>query len=223
MRAKLGGGSFTTINRVCEGVLWLTEGRRRRRVGEVPGDLVEIGQRAGGQRIYAAVQRQASSKIELIEADSRKQIDAADAPAESGSGNRKRGSNRRRRPRPPRNRPAADALARPDRAEAGAARAGIEHSNARDRGRPAECASRSRDQEAQKRALRRGGARRLAEAESHRQSSRLQKALRPRGGTSPRWAAPIGKRLTKVAAAAEAETATARRRARGATDTTLES
>jgi hypothetical protein len=43
---------------------------------EVPADLVEIGQRAVAA-IYAAVQRQAASKIELIEMNSRKLIDPA--------------------------------------------------------------------------------------------------------------------------------------------------
>ena len=42
----------------------------------VPADLVEIGQRAVAA-IYAAVQRQAASKIELIEMNSRKLIDPA--------------------------------------------------------------------------------------------------------------------------------------------------
>jgi len=74
VRAKLGGGSFTTINRVLTTVLAHRE-TQATQISEVPADLVEIGQRAVAA-IYAAVQRQASSKIELIEADSRKQIDA---------------------------------------------------------------------------------------------------------------------------------------------------
>jgi len=71
-------------------------------ISEVPADLVEIGQRAVAA-IYAAVQRQAASKIELIETNSRKLIDAAITPAEAPS--RSNDSNarpsKRRRPSPP--------------------------------------------------------------------------------------------------------------------------
>src|ERR1700722_17080465 len=75
VRSKLGGGSFTTINRVLAEVLSQRQ-TQATQISEVPADLVDIGQRAVAS-IYAAVQRQAASKIELIETDSRKQIDAA--------------------------------------------------------------------------------------------------------------------------------------------------
>jgi chromosome segregation ATPase len=75
VRAKLGGGSFTTISKALSGVLSQRQ-RQATQISEVPGDLVEIGQRAVAA-IYAAVQRQASAKVELIEADARKQIDSA--------------------------------------------------------------------------------------------------------------------------------------------------
>ena len=75
VRSKLGGGSYTTINRVLTTVL---EKRQTyaTQISEVPADLVEIGQRAVAA-IYAAIQRQAASKIELTESNSRKLIDAA--------------------------------------------------------------------------------------------------------------------------------------------------
>ena len=75
VRAKLGGGSYTTISRVLGAVLQNRQSQATQ-ISDVPPDLIEIGQRAVGA-IYAAVQRQAASKIELIETDSRKQIDAA--------------------------------------------------------------------------------------------------------------------------------------------------
>ncbi len=75
VRAKLGGGSFTTISKVLSEVLAQRQ-TQATQVSEVPADLVEIGQRSVAA-IYAAVQRQATAKIELIEADARKQIDAA--------------------------------------------------------------------------------------------------------------------------------------------------
>ena len=75
VRSKLGGGSYTTINRVLTEVLQKRQ-THATQISEVPSDLVEIGQRAVAA-IYAAVQRQAASKIELIETNSRKLIDAA--------------------------------------------------------------------------------------------------------------------------------------------------
>ncbi len=72
VRAKLGGGSYTTISRVLGAVLQNRQSQATQ-ISDVPPDLIEIGQRAVGA-IYAAVQRQAASKIELIETDSRKQI-----------------------------------------------------------------------------------------------------------------------------------------------------
>src|ERR1035438_4181006 len=75
VRSKLGGGSFTTISKVLGDVLSQRK-TQATQISEVPGDLVEIGQRAVAA-IYAAVQRQATTKIELIEADARKQVDTA--------------------------------------------------------------------------------------------------------------------------------------------------
>ncbi len=75
VRAKLGGGSFTTINKVLGEVLAQRQSQAAE-VSEVPADLIDIGQRAVAS-IYAAVQRQANAKIEALEADARKQIDAA--------------------------------------------------------------------------------------------------------------------------------------------------
>jgi len=73
VRSKLRGGSFTTINRVLTTVLL-----SQRQTHATPD------QRAVAA-IYAAVQRQAGGKIELIERNSRKQIDAANhARAEAG-------------------------------------------------------------------------------------------------------------------------------------------
>jgi hypothetical protein len=107
MRSKLGGGSYTTINRVLTEVLQKRQ-THATQISEVPSDLVEIGQRAVAA-IYAAVQRQAASKIELIETNSRKLIDAANharprRPSRSNGSKAK--PNRRRRPsRPPTERP----------------------------------------------------------------------------------------------------------------------
>ena len=75
VRAKLGGGSFTTINKVLGEVLSHRQSEAAQ-VSEVPADLIDIGQRAVAS-IYAAVQRQANAKIEALEADARKHIDAA--------------------------------------------------------------------------------------------------------------------------------------------------
>ena len=74
VRAKLGGGSYTTINRLLADVLAQRQSQAAD-VSEVPADLIEIGQHAVAS-IYAAVQRQANAKIEAIEVDARKQIDA---------------------------------------------------------------------------------------------------------------------------------------------------
>jgi hypothetical protein len=75
VRSKLGGGSHTTINRVLTAVLLPQRRTHATQISEVPADLVEIGQRAVAA-IYA-VQRQAAGKIELIETNSRNQIDPA--------------------------------------------------------------------------------------------------------------------------------------------------
>jgi chromosome segregation ATPase len=75
VRSKLGGGSYTTINKILGEVLSQRQ-TVAAQVSEVPTDLVEIGQKAVAA-IYAAVQRQAAAKIDLIEADARKQIEAA--------------------------------------------------------------------------------------------------------------------------------------------------
>src|SRR5271156_983471 len=75
VRSKLGGGSFTTINKALAAVQ-LQRRTEATQISEVPADLVDIGQRAVAA-IYAAVQRQAAAKIELIEADARHRIDTA--------------------------------------------------------------------------------------------------------------------------------------------------
>ena len=75
VRAKLGGGSFTTINKILSGVLEQRQ-TEAAQANQLPAELVEIGQRAV-VAIYAAVNRASATKIDLIEADARKQIDAA--------------------------------------------------------------------------------------------------------------------------------------------------
>ena len=65
VRSKLGGGSYTTINKILGEVLSQRQ-TVAAQVSEVPSDLVEVGQRAVAA-IYAAVQRQAAAKVELIE------------------------------------------------------------------------------------------------------------------------------------------------------------
>jgi len=70
-------------------------------ISGVPANLVEIGQRAV-EAIYAAVQLQATGKIELIESNSRKQIDAANhARAEAASRSNDSNAKLSKRPRPP--------------------------------------------------------------------------------------------------------------------------
>jgi chromosome segregation ATPase len=75
VRAKLGGGSYTSISRILNEVLAQRRAEATQ-VTQLPPDLLEIGQRAVGA-IYAAVKQSAAAKIELIESDARKHIDAA--------------------------------------------------------------------------------------------------------------------------------------------------
>lgn len=75
VRAKLGGGSYTTINKVLGEVL-AQRHTQAAQVSEIPPDLLDVGQRAVAS-IFASVQRSAADKIALIESDARKNIEAA--------------------------------------------------------------------------------------------------------------------------------------------------
>ena len=75
VRAKIGGGSFTTINKLLGEVLAQRQ-TQVAQVSDLPPDLLEVGQRAVAS-IYASVQRSATDKIAVIEAEARKNIDAA--------------------------------------------------------------------------------------------------------------------------------------------------
>ncbi len=75
VRAKLGGGSFTTINKLLGEVLAQRQ-TQATQVSDLPPDLLEVGQRAVAS-IFASVQRSAADKIALIEADARKNIESA--------------------------------------------------------------------------------------------------------------------------------------------------
>lgn len=83
VRAKLGGGSYTTINRALAEVMQARQSGPAK-LAEIPADLIEIGQKAVAA-IYTAVQRQTMATIESIEGDARRQIEAAQAArAEAG-------------------------------------------------------------------------------------------------------------------------------------------
>src|ERR1700759_5118722 len=75
VRTKLGGGSFTTISRLLSNVLVHRKGFGTQK-SDAPADLVEVGQRTVST-IYAAVNRHANTRIEIVEADASKQVDAA--------------------------------------------------------------------------------------------------------------------------------------------------
>lgn len=77
VRAKLGGGSYTTINRALAEIMQARQ-TGPSKITEIPADLIEIGQKAVAA-VYTAVQRQAMATIESIEADTRRQIEAAQA------------------------------------------------------------------------------------------------------------------------------------------------
>lgn len=83
VRAKLGGGSYTTINRALAEVMQARQSGPAK-LTEIPADLIEIGQKAVAA-IYTAVQRQTMATIESIEGDARRQVEAAQAArAEAG-------------------------------------------------------------------------------------------------------------------------------------------
>ena len=181
VRAKIGGGSYTTINRVLSAVL---EQRQTHaiQISEIPPDLVEIGQRAVAQ-IYAAVQRQAASKIELIEANSRKQIDAATharAQAALEIEGLEREAEQAADALVISHQATHDALTRAERAEATAlaGQAEIQRLERAIVGAQADAqAARESDREAQKRAARSEDARRSFEEGTRKEIDRLQKSL----------------------------------------------
>jgi chromosome segregation ATPase len=181
VRSKIGGGSFTTINKVLAEVQ-LRRQTQAIQISEVPSDLVEIGQRAVAA-IYAAVQRQAAAKIELIEADARQRIDATNrARAEAAleierlEGDVEQGTEALATAQ----QSIQDSLARAERAEATAkaAQSEIERLTRAFAGAQADAQSaRESDQESQRRSMRAEDARRTSEAESRKENDRLQKAL----------------------------------------------
>lgn len=181
VRAKLGGGSFTTISKL------LSEALARRQtqatqVSEVPSDLVEIGQRAVAS-IYATVQRQAAAKIELIEADAHKQIEVANharAEAALEIERLEREGEQSAEGLVVAQKATQDAIARAERGEATAqaSRDEIKHLTQVLAGAQADAqAARESDREAQQRAARSEDARRAAEVESRKETDRLQTAL----------------------------------------------
>ena len=208
VRAKLGGGSFTTINKVL-GVVLAQRKTEATQVSEVPADLVEIGQRAVAS-IYAAVQRQATTKIELIEADARKQIDAANhARAEAALEIERLESEGEQSAEALAIAQKAnqDATARAERAEATAqaSRDEIKHLTQVIATAQADAqAARESDREAQQRATRSEDARRTAEAESRKEIDRLQKALTRAEAQTESGRAEV-ERLTQRLTAVEAE------------------
>src|ERR1700679_2586307 len=181
VRSKLGGGSYTTINRVLTTVLAQRQ-THATQISEVPADLVEIGQRAVAA-IYAAVQRQAASKTELIETNSRKLIDAANharAEAALEIERLEREVEQAAEVLAAAQRATQDALTRAERAEATATagQAEIQRLERAIGGAQADAqAARESDQEAQKRADRSEDARRAGEAETRKEIDRLQKSL----------------------------------------------
>jgi chromosome segregation ATPase len=181
VRHKLGGGSYTTINKVLGAVLQNRQSQATQ-ISDVPPDLIEIGQRAVGA-IYAAVQRQAASKIELIETDSRKQIDAANharAEAALEIERLEREAEQATESLVAAQRATQDALGRAERAEATvtAGQAEIQRLERAIVGAQADAQSaRESDQEAQKRASRSEDERRAFEAETRKELDQLHKAL----------------------------------------------
>jgi chromosome segregation ATPase len=181
VRAKLGGGSFTTISKLLSEALAQRQ-TQATQVSEVPSDLVEIGQRAVAS-IYAAVQRQATAKIELIEADAHKQIDAANharAEAALEIERLEREGEQAAEGLVAAQKATQDAIARAERGEATAqaSREEIKHLTQVLAGAQADAqAARESEREAQQRAARSEDARRAAEVESRKETDRLQTAL----------------------------------------------
>jgi chromosome segregation ATPase len=210
VRSKLGGGSFTTINRVLATVLAQRQ-THAAQISDVPPDLVALGQQSIAT-IYAAVQRQAASKIELIETNSRKLIDAANlarAEAALEIERLEREAEHAAETLAVSQRATQDALTRAERAEATAlaAREEIQRLERAIAGAQADAqAARESDQEAQRRAARSEEARRAFEFETRKEIDRLQKSL----ATSDAQVATLKEkveRLTQTVQAAEGETA----------------
>lgn len=83
VRAKLGGGSYTTINRVLTEVIQ-GRGGGDAKAADIPPDLIEIGHKAVSA-VYRAVQQQTKTTVEAIEAEARRQIEAAQATKASAA------------------------------------------------------------------------------------------------------------------------------------------
>lgn len=77
VRAKLGGGSYTTINRALAEIMQARQGGGTK-PPDIPADLMEIGQKAVAA-VYSAVQKQTMATIEALEVDARRQVEAAHA------------------------------------------------------------------------------------------------------------------------------------------------
>lgn len=77
VRAKLGGGSYTTINRVLTEVMQ-GRGGSDAKAADIPPDLIEIGHKAVSA-VYRAVQQQTKTTVQAIEVEARRQIEAAQA------------------------------------------------------------------------------------------------------------------------------------------------
>lgn len=77
VRAKLGGGSYTTINRALAEVVQARQAGHAK-TADIPADLMEIGQKAVAA-VYSAVQKQTMATIEALEVDARRQVESAQA------------------------------------------------------------------------------------------------------------------------------------------------
>lgn len=77
VRAKLGGGSYTTINRALAEVVQARQAGNVKAT-DIPADLMEIGQKAVAA-VYSAVQKQTMATIEALEVDARRQVESAHA------------------------------------------------------------------------------------------------------------------------------------------------
>jgi hypothetical protein len=75
VRTKVGGGSFSTIGRLLNDVL-AYQSVNSAAAEEIPATILDIGQRSVAA-IYAAVTRDSTVKINLIEAEARRQVEAA--------------------------------------------------------------------------------------------------------------------------------------------------
>jgi chromosome segregation ATPase len=205
VRAKLGGGSFTTISKLLSEVLAQRQ-TQATQISDVPADLVEIGQRAVSA-IYAAVQRQATTKIELIEADARKHVDAANharAEAALEIERLEREGEQAAETVAAAQKTIQEALARAE-ATTQASKAEIERLTRAFTAAQADVHSaRESDQESQKRARLSEDARRAAEIESRKEIDGLQKELARAEAQAETSRADL-MRLKQLVATAEAE------------------